>query len=445
MSDEETLTKEGSITPAKIMNAAEKFGTPLYVYDEAIIINKCTELLSMPHAFGINVRYAMKANSSRALLQLITSQGLGIDASSLNEVRRAHLAGIPYHKILLTTQEVPADKDRENLEDMMKQGLFYNICSLRQLHLIADFAAGNTLPLSIRVHPGVGSGESVTRNTGDKYSCFGIHLSDLPDAISTIRKKGLMIDMMHVHIGSGGDPVKWRDNIDREMHYFQEYFPDATKVNFGGGLKQGRMPDEESANIKELGNYAKKRIYEFYQQTQRKLIMEIEPGTYVIANAGFLVTRVLDKKQTGKDGFQFIVTDGGMEVNTRPLLYGSRHPFYLISKQGDLLSKESGLSHLDPGTNLRIIVGRCCESGDSQCLDESGHIVPRMMADPDLGDYAVIGGCGAYCASMSPYNYNSHPKAPEILLRPGGDLVLIRKKQTLQQIVENELSAGEMV
>jgi diaminopimelate decarboxylase len=254
-----TIDNQGALTPLKIIEAAGKTGTPVYLYDETIILNKCRELLSMPNAFGLVVRYAMKANSSKALLQLIHSQGLGIDASSLNEVRRAHLAGIPYNNIILTTQEVPVLKDREELEDMMQQGLLYNICSIRQLQLIAGFAGNKAFPLSMRVHPGVGSGESVTRNTGDKYSCFGIHLSDLPYALEFARDKKLLIDMVHVHIGSGGDPEKWRENIDRELHFVEEYFPDATTVNFGGGLKQGRMPDEVSANIKELGAYAKKK------------------------------------------------------------------------------------------------------------------------------------------------------------------------------------------
>jgi diaminopimelate decarboxylase len=189
----------------------------------------------------------------------------------------------------------------------------------------------------------------------------------------------------------------------------------------------------------------KKKIEKFYDRTRRKLIMEIEPGTYAVASAGYLITQVIDKKQTGKDGFRFIITDGGMEVNARPLLYGSWHPFYFVSKQGEILSTEKNLLHLDPEKDLRIIAGRCCESGDCQCLDEQGHIVPRLMADPEIGDYVLVGGCGAYCASMSPYNYNSHLQAPELLLRPNGTILLIRKKQTLQQMVENEVSPGAIV
>ncbi|MBN1696544.1 MAG: diaminopimelate decarboxylase [Spirochaetales bacterium] len=437
--NEHLLYPQGNITPADCVKAADDYGTPLYFYDEAVIVSKCRELLSMPSAFGLRVRYAMKANSSRALLQLIAGEGLLIDASSLNEARRAVMAGIPHGSIMLTTQEIPSGEDRLVLEAYMRKDMKYNICSFRQLEAVADYAANNSLSLSMRVHPGVGSGESATRNTGDKYSCFGIHLTDLERSVGFAREKGLVIDEVHVHIGSGGDPVTWKENIDRELGFLETYFPDATTVNFGGGLREARMPDERPADIMRLGDYAKQQIEAFGRRTGRKLRMEVEPGTYVIARAGYLVTRVIDFKQTGEDGFRFIVTDGGMETNARPLLYGSRHPFYIISRNGSLLSREEALEHLDPAFDRHIIVGRCCESGDSQCLDEHGHIVPRLMSKPEIGDIVVVGGCGAYCASMSPYNYNSHPQAPEVLLRKNGRLELIRKHQRLDQITENEL------
>jgi diaminopimelate decarboxylase len=431
------LSENGKLTSGVVAKIAKRFGTPIYVYDESIIEKKCRTLLSMPNAFGLRVRYAMKANSNRTILKKISAMGLYIDASSLNEAKRANLAGIPFKKIMLTTQEVPLDRDRKDLEEMMKKGLKYNVCSVAQLRLVSGLASKYHLPISMRVHPGVGSGESATRNTGDKYSCFGVHLSDIETALKLAKARKIKIDEVHVHIGSGGDPKKWRDNIDRELGFVGKYFPEATTVNFGGGLKEARMPGEISADIRALGGYAKKRIYEFYKTTGRKLTMEIEPGTYVVANSGYIITSVIDKKQTGRGGFEFLVLNGGMELNSRPLLYGSRHPFFVVSRGGRLLSSEG----LKPAkkNNLLVVVGRCCESGDSQSLDSSGTIIPRSMANADIGDYIVIGGAGAYCAAMSPFNYNSHTQAPEILFKKSGQAKLIRKEQTLKQIVQNEL------
>jgi diaminopimelate decarboxylase len=427
----------GSTHPDAICQAAAMYGTPLYLYDESILLEKCRQVLAMPNAFGLQVRYAMKANSNRALLQLITAQGIGIDASSLNEVRRAILAGIALERILLTTQEVPEGEDRAGLETLLLRGMRYNVCSLRQLSLIASFASIHRLPLSLRIHPGHGSGESATRNTGDKFSCFGVHLSDVPQALEMARAQGILFDQVHTHIGSGGDPAAWRENIDRELGFVARYFPQARTVSFGGGFREARMPDEIPADIHALGEYARQRMEEFHRSTGRKLATEVEPGTYLVARAGFLVARVIDIKRTGGDGFEFLVLDGGMETNARPLLYGSRHPFYVVSQSGELLSSEFNLD--EASTQPLVPVGRCCESGDSLSLDARGHIIPRRMALPQVGDFLVTGGCGAYCASMSPFNYNSHVQAPEVLLRADGELVCIRKRQTLEQVVENEM------
>jgi len=376
----------------------------------------------------------MKANPNRTLLKKISRSGLHIDASSLNEVLRAQMAGIPTEHIMLTTQEVQEGDNMQTLQDLILRGLKYNVCSLRQLRLIGDFAAHHGVALGIRVHPGVGSGESVTRNTGDNYSCFGVHLSDIEEALEYAAAKGIKFRHIHEHIGSGGDPDVWRCNIDRELGIIEKYFPDAETVSFGGGLKEARMPGERAADVTFLGQYAKERIEDFYAKTGRKLKMEIEPGTYITANAGYAITRVIDKKSTGQ--LDFIITDGGMELNARPLMYGSKHPIYLVSNDGALKSSEfDGKTH-----EYRVVIaGRCCENSDMQTLTLDGYADPRAIAEPEIGDLCVIGGAGAYCSSMAPFNYNSHPQVPEILLTEDGALELIRKRQTLEQILENEL------
>jgi diaminopimelate decarboxylase len=422
-----------------VLAAKENYGTPIYLYDESLIVERCKATLAMPNAYGIGVRYAMKANSGKSLLRIISGQGLMIDASSLNEAKRAHLAGIPLKDIFLTTQEIPDGKERKDLEEMMLKGLKYNVCSMEQLHRIGEFAKDNKIDLSIRIHPGVGSGESASRNTGDKYSCFGVHLSDVDQALRYAEERSLQFTEVHVHIGSGGDPEVWRQNIDLELGIIEKYFPDCHTVSFGGGLKEGRMPGEIFADIQALGEYAKQQIEKFYEKNGRKLKMEIEPGTYIVANSGYAVTTVVDKKQTGADGFNFIIVDGGMEINARPLIYGSRHPFYIVSKTGELLSSDYDAAAMENSDYEAIVVGRCCESGDSQSLDSDHNILTRTMAEPEIGDILVIGGAGAYCSSMTPFNYNSHTQIPEVLFTKSGELKLIRKGQTLEQIVENEL------
>ena len=197
------------------------------------------------------------------------------------------------------------------------------------------------------------------------------------------------------------------------------------------------MPDESPADLILLGEYAKKRIEEFYAKTGSRLHMEIEPGTYITANSGYAVTSVIDKKRTGDDGFDFIVLDGGMEISQRPSLYGSRHPFYTVSEAGELKSSEFGAD--GSSGYSAVVAGKCCESGDCQTLDENGHITPRPMMEPEIGDYLVIGGAGAYCSAMTPFNYNSHTQISEVLIKTTGEQVLIRRRQTLAQIIQNEI------
>jgi len=422
---------------AIIPKIAGQWGTPVYLHDQQYIENSCDQLLNMPNAYGLHVRYAMKANSDRTVLRVVTNKGLDLDCSSLDEAARAHAAGIPYGRMMLTTQEVPIGEERAELEEMIKAGLRYNVCSMTQFQLIADFARNNNVDLSIRVHPGAaGGGESTTRDTGSEYSCFGVHLKDVPQVKALADQQGLRFTQVHVHIGSGGDPEKWRENIDRELGFVKTYFPDATTVSFGGGLKVARMPGEKQADITSLGAYATQRIKEFREATGRQLQMEIEPGTFVVANSGHIITRIIDKKLTNE--MNFLIVDGGMELLTRPLLYGSEHPIAIVRQDGTLLSSEyDGM----PTAGLKSfgIVGRCCESGDSVRLDKEGNIVPLLIVEPEIGDYVVIGGTGAYSESMSPENYNSHRKPGAVMKTRSGELVLIRKKQVREQLVQNEL------
>lgn len=422
---------------ALIPKIAEQWGTPVYLHDQAYIEHSCEQLLNMPNAYGLHVRYAMKANSDRTVLRVVTSKGLDLDCSSVDEAARAHSAGIPYSRMMLTTQEVPSGAERAELEEMIKAGLKYNVCSMVQFRLIADFARKNTIDLSIRVHPGAaGGGESATRDTGSEYSCFGVHLNDVPQVKALADEQGLRFTQVHVHIGSGGDPEKWRENIDRELGFVKAYFPDATTVSFGGGLKVARMPGEKQADIASLGAYARQRIEAFKAATGRELEMEIEPGTFVVANSGHIVTRIIDKKLTNE--MNFLIVDGGMELLTRPLLYGSEHPIAIVAQDGTLLSSEYDQT---PAAGLKPfgIVGRCCESGDSVRLDKEGNIVPVLIVEPEIGDYVVIGGTGAYSESMSPENYNSHRKPGAVMKTRSGELVQIRKKQVREQLTQNEL------
>ena len=429
------LNSFSKLDSAAVARAVADFGSPIYLYDEDLILRRCEDCLKMPNAYGLTVRYAMKANPNRTLLRAITDAGLHLDASTLAEVIRAKMAGISLDKVMLTSQEVYEGEDMAMLESFLLDGLKYNVCSLRQLYQIGDFACKNYIQPGIRIQPGLGSGESASRTTGNEYSCFGVHPSDIEEALKYAWGKWIKFLHIHVHIGSGADPEMWRQNIDLQLDLIAKHFTESESVGFGGGFKEARMPDETQADIESLGQYAKAQVEKFYKKHKRKLKTEIEPGTYIVANAGYAVTKVIDKKSTPVA--DFIIANGGMELNARPLLYGSRHPIYIISNDGTKV-KSSEFSEVE-GNFEAVLAGKCCESGDCQTLNMAGEAVMRKMAEPEIGDIAVIGGVGAYCSSMAPFNYNSQMQVPEVLLTPGGGLKLIRKRQTMEQMLENEI------
>ncbi|MCD6116021.1 diaminopimelate decarboxylase [bacterium] len=430
------LFPEGNITSRDILNAAGMCETPFYFYDGSMIERQCSTLTGMPNAFGINVRYAIKANPSRAVLELIKKQGMMFDAGSLNEAARACIAGISFNKILLTSQDVPHGEDLILLQNMMKKGLKYTVCSFLQLKNIASFVIKNKIDLSIRIHPGQGSGASATRNTGDHYASFGVQESELPKVLSFAEENNIKFTRIHVHIGSGSNPEDWKKNVNKTLSTVERFFPDVRIINLGGGFKVARMPDETAADTTELGEYTKEKFINFYRQTGRKIILEIEPGTYAVANSGYLVTSVIDIKPNKDETFWFFLLNGGMESNPRPLMYGARHPFYIVAKHGNLLWSDymSSANSSVPG----VIVGRCCETGDSQCLNEDGTVAPRAMVKPETGDYIIIGGTGAYSSSLAPFNYNSYLQAAELMLTSEGEIKIIRKPQSLEQLLINE-------
>ena len=169
---------------------------------------------------------------------------------------------------------------------------------------------------------------------------------------------------------------------------------------------------------------------ELARETGREIHLEIEPGTYLLANAGALVTAIQDIAET--DAYRFLKLDAGMTEILRPSLYGAQHPLIVLPR------RPTGK------TVPAVAVGHCCESGDllTPAPDEHEVLLPRLLPEAEIGDLCVIEGVGAYCAAMSAKNYNSFPEAQEVLLKENGEMGLIRRRQTLEQMLANEVPYG---
>jgi diaminopimelate decarboxylase len=411
------------MSPETVRSLADRFGTPLFVYSERLLRLAAERALAVQAPFGCTVRYAMKANSTRGILKLFQGMGLHIDASSAFEAYRAKVAGFGLERILLTSQEVKPDE----VAELSAGGMKVNASSLRQLETLlacqVESSRQGGRRIGLRINPGVGSGGHDKTVVGGPYAGFGIWHQDLPKATALCRAAGVTIERLHFHIGSGSDAQKVSVAADRSLLLMEKYLPEVETLNIGGGFAVDRLTGSSPSDLNQLLQGVFGRLTAFYGRTGRAIHLEIEPGTYLVASAGALLCAVLDVKETSH--VKFMVVDAGLTEIMRPALYGSGHPIETVRC-------------VETGRRARQryrVIGHCCESGDTLTVRPDQVILGAVSP----GDLVVVGGTGAYCASMSAKNYNSFPEAAEVLLGENGAVRLIRQRQTFEQLVQNEL------
>jgi len=350
-------------------------------------------------------------------------------------------AGIPPENISLSTQELPKD-----FSDLINTGVKVNACSISQLERIGQHYAGKGQKVGVRVNPGVGSGgfsKSTTSfsktNVGGPSSSFGIWHKLVEDGtVSTIVEKyGLVVEKIHTHIGSGSDAAIWQQVATKSLS-FCAIFPTVKTLNLGGGYKVGRNPGEPTTDLQEIGQPVAEAFRKFAAENDgRELQLEIEPGTYLVAMAGAVVTTVQDKVfTTGESGHTYLKLDSGMTDVLRPSLYGAIHPMTVLPGSGKSID-------IGEETEDVVVVGHCCESGDLMTPKPGApeDLARRTLRKAEIGDILIIDGSGAYCSGMSTKNYNSFPESPEVLVDSNGVVHVIRQRQTIQQIYQNEVEA----
>jgi len=403
---------------------ADDFGTPVYVYDMATLKANAADVLAFPNAFGLTARYAMKASPNAAILKIFNEAGLHIDASSGNEVRRAIAAGVPAANISLSTQELPSD-----FAELYELGIEINACSLNQLERFGQACSGKSIGL--RFNPGAGSGGNNRTNVGGPASSFGIWHEWIDQVQAIVAQYDLRVIRIHTHIGSGSNPAVWQKISGMSLDLVRQ-FPDVVALNLGGGYKVARMENEVGTDLQECGAPVAEKFREFAKETGREIRLEIEPGTYLLANACSVLSIVQDIVSTGVDGYEFLKLNTGMTEILRPSIYGAQHPIYILQA--------------DAGTETReyMIAGHCCESGDilTPAPGDPELLTTRTLPVCTIGDLCVIDGAGAYCAAMSTKHYNSYPEAAEIMLDEAKVPHVIRKRQKLEDIWANEVALG---
>ncbi len=403
---------------------ADDFGTPVYVYDMTTLKANAAAVLAFPNAFGLTARYAMKASPNAAILKIFNEAGLQIDASSGHEVRRAIAAGVPAANISLSTQELPAD-----FAELYELGIEINACSLSQLERFGQACPGQTIGL--RFNPGSGSGGNNRTNVGGPASSFGIWHEWIDQVQAIVVQYGLQVIRIHTHIGSGSDPAVWQKISGMSLDLVRQ-FPDVVALNLGGGYKVARMESEVGTDLQQCGAPVAEMFREFARSTGREIRLEIEPGTYLLANTCAVLSTVQDVVSTGADGYDFLKLNTGMTEILRPSIYGAQHPIYILQPE------------VAGETRNYMIAGHCCESGDilTPAPGDPELLATRALPLCQIGDLCVIDGAGAYCAAMSTKHYNSYPEAAEIMLDEAMQPHVIRRRQQREDIWANEVALG---
>lgn len=380
-----------------LTQAAAEHGTPLYVYNTQDLRERAAVLTSLSFPHGVTIRYAAKANSAPEIIQLFHEAGLHFDASSSYEAAELIARGIPPQNISLSSQQ-PA----HNLEELLKQGVRYVVTSLRQLELFLK-TPGHPATVALRVNAGLGSGGTNRTTTGGTTSSFGLWHEYVPEALAMAYKAGVMIDRLHMHIGSGADPAIWGQAMDVALDVVRK-MPQVETIDIGGGYKVHRYGSEQETDMHAVAAVFAERLTQFASETGRKLHIEIEPGTWLVAHSGTLLAEIVDIVDTGKAGFTFLRLNTGMNDILRPSLYGAQHEIEVLSE-----SEEK---------DLYVVVGHNCESGDI-LTPEKGNpeiIERRLLKKAGIGDLVAIRDVGAYCQSMSAKGYNAFPVTKHILM-----------------------------
>ena len=411
---------------------AARVGTPFYLYDGQALRAALGRLRALAASDGnLAIRYAMKANSARKVLELVREAGFWIDAVSGNEVLRAARAGFPLGRkppaIMLTT-----DVYRDNaLEVILRHDVLPNIGSPGQIRQLAQ--AGYRGPIVIRLNPGFGHGHVQSCDTGGPSSKHGVWHEDpvLADARALAAAHGLPIVGLHAHIGTGPEPRDFDRNLRRLVDFFARLlpvFPDAETVNFGGGVPHPYQPDQPAYDLGWLTPVLRDAVARFAAVRGRPVRVELEPGRYPVAGMGYLVSRVHDVKETRAnekgEGHRFVMVDAGFCDLVRPAMYGAYHHISVVGR---------GTGRPPEPT---IVAGPLCESGDVFTRDERELLAPRLLPLPEPGDLLVLHDAGAYGEAMSS-NYVSQGRVPQVFW-DAGRATLIARRETVEDLVARE-------
>jgi diaminopimelate decarboxylase len=392
---------------------AERYQTPLYVYDTAVIQEKIGTLRGALSSVRHRINYACKANTNLAILRFMHAQGICLDTVSIEEVKLGKIAGYRGDEMIYTPNSV----GMEEVVAAVEEGAYINIDNISILEYFGE-RYGGEVPICIRINPHVMGGGHLHISTGHIDSKFGISIHQMRHVERIVKHHGLRVTGLHMHTGSDILDIEVFLRAADILFEHAEAFPDLELLDFGSGFKVAYKPDDYCTDVHELGVQLCDRFKSFCVRYGRDLELWFEPGKFLVSESGNFLARVTTLKQT--TSAMFVGIDTGLNHLIRPMLYGAYHHIVNVS---------------NPQGRQRIytVVGNICET-DTFGWD-------RKLNEVREGDLLCFANAGAYGMTMAS-NYNSRCRPAEVLLHEGKDY-LIRRRETLEDQLALQLTGPD--
>ena len=396
-----------------LIELSKKVGSPFYCYSSKILESKYSELTDAFKEEDLLVCFSLKANSNQSIIKTFSSLGSGADVVSIGELKRALKAKIPPNKIVFSGVGKNTD---EIIFAIKNKILMINVESISELKQISTQAANLNMiaPISLRVNPDIEAGGNEKISTGKKQDKFGISIKEAIDVYELASNlDNIEIKGIDVHIGSQINDLepfeKTFNSIVETITKLKDKNIDIDIIDIGGGIGIN-YTDEKALNIKDYAALVSKKL----GSLNKKII--IEPGRFLTAESGILVTKIIYIKEN--ESKKFIIVDAAMNDFIRPSLYGSLHNALPIIEN----DKERPIERYD-------VVGPICETGDFFIKDfKTSQLLER--------DLLAITNVGAYGSVLSS-NYNSRPSIAEIIIKDDSYSV-IKKRQDIEEMIDQD-------
>ncbi len=393
----------------QLLNIAQQFGTPLYVYNAKKIEEQYLKLSTAFNNSNTRFFYACKALTNINILKYINKLGCGIDCSSINEVKLALHIGVAPSKILYTSNGIAFDE----IKEAVILGVHINIDSLSNLEKFGK-EYGNTYKVGLRLKPNILAGGNLKISTGHEKSKFGIPLEQIEDINELVVKYDIIVNKLHIHTGSD---IKDADIFLQGLEVLAkivDLFPNVEILDLGGGFKVPYQPNHDETNINLIAEKLLDALKSNYILAKRNLQLWFEPGKYLVSECGFLITQVNVIKQSNHTSFVGI--NSGLNHLIRPMFYDAYHHI-------------NNISNPEGEEKIYTVTGNICET-DTFAVD-------RRLPETSEGDFLVFHNAGAYGFEMAS-NYNSRFKPAEVIFL-NDKTQLIRKADSFDDLLQNQI------